>query len=59
MFFIDLPKGLELKENYISPEKEKELIEIIDSLPWLVTLKRRVQHYGYSMIIKLEETCKG
>lgn len=47
MFPQELPKGLELKENYISPEKEQELIEIINSLPWLADLKRRVQHYGY------------
>lgn len=47
MFPLELPKGLELKENYISPEKEQELIAIIDSLPWLIDLKRRVQHYGY------------
>ena len=47
MLPLELPKGLELKENYISLEREQELMKSIDSLPWLTDLKRRVQHYGY------------
>jgi hypothetical protein len=33
--------------NFISEKEENELVEIIDSQPWLDDLKRRVQHYGY------------
>ena len=47
MFPPELPKGLTLKENFISEAYEKELLEEIDNRPWLNDLKRRVQHYGY------------
>jgi alkylated DNA repair dioxygenase AlkB len=47
MFPIDLPKGLELKENFITSAKEENLLKEIDSRPWLTDLKRRVQHYGF------------
>lgn len=39
--------GLTYKEDVISIEKEKELIEYIDSQEFSNALKRRVQHYGY------------
>jgi alkylated DNA repair dioxygenase AlkB len=47
MFPINLPNGLTLKENFITPAKEEELLNEIDKRPWLADLKRRVQHYGY------------
>ena len=53
MFKEVRPKGLELKEDYISIAKEQELIAIIDSLPWLNDLKRRVQHYGFKYDYKV------
>lgn len=40
-------KGLNLIENYISEEEERNLIAQIDKQNWLNDLKRRVQHYGY------------
>jgi alkylated DNA repair dioxygenase AlkB len=53
MFPQELPQGLELKANYITLAKEQELIAIIDSLPWLSDLKRRVQHYGFKYDYKV------
>ncbi|MCB1721709.1 MAG: alpha-ketoglutarate-dependent dioxygenase AlkB [Rhodospirillales bacterium] len=43
---IDIP-GLSCTPNYITAEKERELLETIDRQPWMGDLKRRVQHYGY------------
>lgn len=40
-------QGLEYIENYISEQKETEIVNQIDSEIWLDDLKRRVQHYGY------------
>ena len=54
MFPIDLPKGLELKENFITSAKEENLLKEIDSRPWLTDLKRRVQHYGYKYDYKIK-----
>ena len=39
--------GLSLMENYLSLDQERVLIRLVDGLPWLEDLKRRVQHYGY------------
>lgn len=39
--------GLLYLENWISDDYQNHLISIIDSMPWLTSLKRRVQHYGY------------
>jgi alkylated DNA repair dioxygenase AlkB len=39
--------GLEYIPEYISPEYEQELINLVDSQPWNLELKRRTQHYGY------------
>lgn len=39
--------GLKYLTDYITKEEELELIAIIDKQPWLLDLKRRVQHYGY------------
>ncbi|MEM8528543.1 MAG: alpha-ketoglutarate-dependent dioxygenase AlkB [Bacteroidota bacterium] len=40
-------EGLSLINNYISLEEEQALLAQIDAQPWLLDLKRRVQHYGY------------
>ena len=53
MFPVDLPQGLELKENFITSLEEEELLKEIDERPWLNDLKRRVQHYGYKYDYKV------
>ncbi|WP_109436583.1 alpha-ketoglutarate-dependent dioxygenase AlkB [Aquimarina sp. AU119] len=40
-------KGLNLLNDFIDIETEKELIQYIDNSKWSNELKRRVQHYGY------------
>ena len=47
LFEQKLPQGLTYIPNYITEEKQQELITKIDEQPWLTGLKRRVQHYGY------------
>ncbi len=42
----DIP-GLRYAPDFITPDEERALIEIIDHQLWLSDLKRRVQHYGY------------
>lgn len=44
--------GLKYIEEYITAEQEDKLIKLIDSNPWITDSKRRVQHYGYKLIIK-------
>ena len=39
--------GLKYIPNFITRAEEKNLINSINSAPWLSDLKRRVQHYGY------------
>lgn len=39
--------GLSYIPNYIDESAEAELLELIDSQPWMHDLKRRVQHYGW------------
>ena len=46
---IDVP-GLIVKQDFVSPEEEKQLLEAIDSKKWNKLSKRRVQHYGYEFI---------
>jgi alkylated DNA repair dioxygenase AlkB len=46
-FSCNLIPGLLYIPNYINPEVEQELINIIDEQIWITDLKRRVQHYGY------------
>lgn len=41
------PQGLQVIENFISPEEEKQLTQDILQSPWNDALKRRTQHYGY------------
>jgi hypothetical protein len=47
LFEQKLPQGLTYIPNYITEQKQQELITKIDNQPWLIDLKRRVQHYGY------------
>ena len=39
--------GLQLYEEFLSREEEAQLLNQVDSSPWLGDLRRRVQHYGY------------
>ena len=39
--------GLVYCKDLLSRDKQIEILEKIDSEPWLLDLKRRVQHYGY------------
>ncbi|WP_250253502.1 alpha-ketoglutarate-dependent dioxygenase AlkB [Chryseobacterium sp. Marseille-Q3244] len=39
--------GLKYIPNFITCAEEKNLINAVNSAPWLNDLKRRVQHYGY------------
>lgn len=39
--------GLKYIEDFLTPYKENQLIEYIDSKVWDHTLKRRTQHYGH------------
>ena len=43
---INIP-GLTYVENYITYSQEQKLISAVGNEPWDVTMKRRVQHYGY------------
>jgi len=43
---IKIP-GLTYIPEYITPIQEEVFIKTIDSMPWILELKRRVQHYGY------------
>lgn len=54
--FFDEPKpdlkipdisGIFYLSNFISKSEETELLNKIDSQPWITDLGRRVQHYGY------------
>jgi len=40
-------QGLLYRDNFITDEEEKYLIEKIDIQEWNTSLKRRTQHYGY------------
>lgn len=42
-----LPPGLEIYQNYINKQEERDLIRGVKNGEWLTQLKRRVQHYGY------------
>ena len=39
--------GLEIYENWITEEKEIQLLKDIDASTWSTTLKRRTQQYGH------------
>lgn len=40
-------EGFKYIPNFISELEHENLLTLIDSMPWLNDLKRRVQHYGY------------
>lgn len=42
-----LPDGLMYLPDYFSPVEIKFLLNEVDKHPWMNSLKRRVQHYGY------------
>lgn len=42
-----LPPGATYAHDYISLKEENRLLSLIDASPWLDSLKRRVQHYGF------------
>jgi alkylated DNA repair dioxygenase AlkB len=42
------PSGLAYLPDFIDRAEEALLLRTIDAQPWLRTLKRRVQHYGYA-----------
>lgn len=39
--------GLQFIQDAITPEEQAHLITAIDQQPWMLDLRRRVQHYGY------------
>jgi alkylated DNA repair protein alkB homolog 8 len=41
------PEGLIVCPDFVTPQEEAALLELIDSLPWESAIKRRVQHYGF------------
>lgn len=41
------PDGLAYVPGFVSIDEELRLLASIDAVPWLTSLKRRVQHYGY------------
>ncbi len=43
---IQIP-GLTYIPEYIPPDEQSQLLDLIDRHPWSAELKRRVQHYGY------------
>ena len=45
---MDNISGLTVKEEFISAELEKEILAKVDRNGWQTSLKRRVQHYGYT-----------
>ena len=45
---IAIPSGLFLTPNFISAEKEAEIITWLDARPWSTEISRRTQHFGYS-----------
>lgn len=43
---IEIP-GLNYIPEYITPIQEEIFVKTVDSMPWILEIKRRVQHYGY------------
>ena len=43
---IEVP-GLIYRPDFITPDEEAMLVELIDAQEWNADLKRRVQHYGW------------
>lgn len=44
---IEQIPGLQYIPDFLDQASHDTLLEVIDTLPWLADLKRRVQHYGY------------
>ena len=42
--------GLTVKEEYISEEEEKKLLDFLYAQEWSTKLSRRTQHYGYEYV---------
>lgn len=43
--------GLSCFPEFITEGEETELLQLVDTLPWLdIPMKRRVQHYGYEYV---------
>ena len=40
--------GLTLMDDFFTEGEERDVMGLIDSLPWQEGLARRVQHYGYT-----------
>jgi alkylated DNA repair dioxygenase AlkB len=53
--FQEKIEGLQYFVNFISEDKERELIQIIDQQEWLSDLKRRVKHYGWKYDYKAKK----
>jgi hypothetical protein len=47
--------GLKYITEYITVKLENQLIGLIDEMPWITELKRRIQHYGYRYNYKKQE----
>ncbi|WOF72436.1 alpha-ketoglutarate-dependent dioxygenase AlkB [Parvibaculaceae bacterium PLY_AMNH_Bact1] len=56
---VDLPPGAALIDQFISAEREAALLSCIDSVPWLLDLRRRVQHYGWRYDYKARRVTAG
>lgn len=51
--------GLTYTPAYLDAAAESSLLEAVDASPWLDTLKRRVQHYGYRYDYKARRVDAG
>jgi len=49
---VDIP-GIDVIENFVTEEEEKQLLDTIDNQSWSRLANRRVQHYGYEFLYGL------
>jgi len=56
---MTVPDGLSLTLNFISPEKEQEIISWLDTQNWSNDISRRTQHYGYNYGYKSKNLVPG
>ncbi|KAG6477894.1 hypothetical protein ZIOFF_061326 [Zingiber officinale] len=49
---LDIP-GIYLVHDFITLEEEQELLAEVDNRKWINLAKRRVQHYGYEFLYKV------
>lgn len=54
-----VPEGLSLQLNVITPEREQEIIQWLDSHQWSTELSRRTQHFGYNYNYKGKNLLPG